>query len=121
MIYDLEGPVAWAIYFCLAALSLASLGALVRVVRGPTLPDRVIALDLVAYLTMGFLGTYAVLSQQKAYVDAALVLGLLAFLGTVGLARYIERHSEYGTHARNRSAHAREDAAAPPPRDKAPS
>lgn len=100
MIYDLEGPVAWAAYFSLAVLGLAAAAALLRVVRGPTLPDRVAALDLVAYLTMGFLGTYAVLSGEKPYVDAALVLGLLAFLGTVGLARYIERHSEYGTPSR---------------------
>jgi multicomponent Na+:H+ antiporter subunit F len=72
-------------------MSLSILGALVRVLRGPSLPDRMVALDLVAYLAMGFLATYAVLVGQETYVDAALVLGLLAFLGTLAVARYIER------------------------------
>lgn len=87
----IEGFLLWAVYIALATMSLAILGALVRVLRGPSLADRVIALDLVAYLAMGFLATYAMLVGQETYVDAALVLGLLAFLGTLAVARYIER------------------------------
>lgn len=87
----IEGPLLWAVYITLAVLSLSILGALVRVLRGPSLPDRVIALDLVAYLVMGFLATYAVLVNEETYIDAALVLGILAFLGTLAVARYIER------------------------------
>jgi multicomponent Na+:H+ antiporter subunit F len=88
---EIEGLLLWAAYIALALMSLAILGALVRVLRGPSLPDRVVALDLVAYLTMGFLGTYAVLVHEETYIDAALVLAVLAFLGTVAVARYIER------------------------------
>lgn len=87
----IDGLLLWAVYITLAVLSLSIGAAFIRVLRGPSLPDRVVALDLVAYLAMGFLGTYAVLAQEKAYIDAALVLGLLAFLGTVAVARYIER------------------------------
>jgi multicomponent Na+:H+ antiporter subunit F len=87
----LQGPIYWAVYVSLALLSLAIFGALVRVLVGPSLPDRVVALDLVAYLAMGFLGTYSVLAGESTYIDAALVLALLAFLGTVAVARYIER------------------------------
>lgn len=79
------------IYFSLAVFILSFLGAFVRVVRGPSLPDRVMAVDLVAYTTMGFLGVYAILMQQPTYLDAALVLGVLIFLGTIAIARYIER------------------------------
>jgi multicomponent Na+:H+ antiporter subunit F len=88
---ELEGPIYWAVYITLAFLSLSIFGALVRVLVGPSLPDRVVALDLVAYLAMGFLATYAVLADEPMYIDAALILGLLAFLGTVAVARYIER------------------------------
>lgn len=87
----IEGPLLWVAYITLATLSLSILAAFVRLLRGPSLPDRVIALDLVAYLAMGFLATYAMLVGQETYIDAALVLGLLAFLGTVAVARYIER------------------------------
>lgn len=80
-----------ATYVSLAVLSFAILGAFIRLVRGPSLPDRVVAIDLVAFLTMGFLSTYSVLLGEEIYIDAALVLGLLAFLGTIAFARYIER------------------------------
>ena len=95
---ELNGLLLWAVFISLAVISLAILGAFVRLLRGPSLPDRVIAIDLVAYLTMGFLGTYAILIQEETYIDVALVLGLLAFLGTVAFARYIERiHAEEET------------------------
>lgn len=88
---DVQGPLLWAAYFSLAALSLALLAAFYRVVRGPTLPDRAVAIDFAGYVVMGFLATYAVLTEEEAYLDAALVLGLLAFLGTIALARYVEQ------------------------------
>lgn len=86
-----QGPLLWALYLTLAVLGLSIAGALLRVLWGPALPDRVIALDLVAYLAMGFLSAYAILAGEDTFIDVALVLGLLAFLGTVAVARYIER------------------------------
>lgn len=91
----LEGVV----HVSLVVLSLSVLVAFVRVLRGPSLPDRVVAIDFASYVTMGFLGTYAILSGREAYIDAALVLGLLAFLGTLAMARYIEGRSETEHHA----------------------
>ena len=87
------------VYVSLAVLSLAVLVAFGRVLKGPSLPDRVVAIDYVSYVTMGFLGTYAILSGREAYIDAALVLGLLAFIGTIALARYVEGRSETKHHA----------------------
>lgn len=86
-----QGPLLWAIYLTLAVLGLSIAGALLRVLWGPELPDRVVALDLVAYLAMGFLSAYAVLAGEDTFIDVALVLGLLAFLGTLAVARYVER------------------------------
>lgn len=90
-VVDVGGPLLWAIYVALATISLSILGGLIRVLWGPSLADRIVALDLVAYLAMGFLTTYAVLTEEETFIDAALVLGLLAFLGTLAVARYIER------------------------------
>jgi multicomponent Na+:H+ antiporter subunit F len=87
------------VYASLAVLSLSMLVAFARVLKGPSLSDRVVAIDFASYVTMGFLGTYAVLSGREAYIDAALVLGLLAFIGTIALARYIEGRSEAEQHA----------------------
>lgn len=88
-----------AVYVSLAVLSVAVLVAFGRVIKGPSLPDRVVAIDYVSYVTMGFLGTYAILSGREAYIDAALVLGLLAFIGTIAMARYVEDRSETQQHA----------------------
>jgi multicomponent Na+:H+ antiporter subunit F len=64
-----------------------------RLVRGPTLPDRVIALDLFAILSTGFLTVYAIDSEQQVFLDVAIVLALIAFLGTVAFALYVERRA----------------------------
>ena len=67
--------------------------AFIRLVRGPTLPDRVIALDLFAVLSTAFLTVYAIDTGQQVFLDVAIVLALIAFLGTVAFALYIERRA----------------------------
>jgi multicomponent Na+:H+ antiporter subunit F len=62
-----------------------------RLARGPSLPDRVVALDLITVITVGFIAAYAIDVGQRVLVDAALVVALIAFLGTVAFARYLER------------------------------
>ena len=65
--------------------------AFVRLVRGPSLPDRVVALDLMATLIIALSAAYAVATGQPAYLDAAIVLALITFLGTVAFAYYLHR------------------------------
>ena len=72
-------------------LSAAMFLAFARLVRGPTLPDRVVALDLMATLAVGVSAAYAVVAGQSLFLDVAVVLALIAFLGTVAFAYYIEK------------------------------
>lgn len=72
-------------------LILAFLLAFIRLLRGPSLPDRVVALDLMATLAVGFIAVYALATDEPLYVDLAMVLALVAFLGTVAFAHYIEK------------------------------
>ncbi|NJK87945.1 MAG: cation:proton antiporter [Myxococcales bacterium] len=76
-------------------LALMLGGRVVRI-RRPHLADRVIALDLVAYITVCIIGTGAMLTGDGPLLDVALVLSLLAFLGTVAFARFIEGDHEKG-------------------------
>ena len=69
----------------------AMLLALLRLVRGPSLPDRVVALDLFAMISVGFITALAVATDQPLYIDEAIVLALIAFLGTVAFAYFIEK------------------------------
>ena len=75
----------------LAMLALAAALAFVRLLRGPTLPDRVVALDLIGVLIVCIAVAVAASTGQQAYLDVAIVIALVSFVGTVAYARYIER------------------------------
>lgn len=82
-----------ALYFALPLLSVAVIMAFVRLVRGPNLADRVVALDLITTLAIGIIGVYAIAVGQPVFLDVAIVLALISFLGTVAFAYYIERRA----------------------------
>ena len=79
------------LFLVLPLLSLAAVMAFVRLARGPSLPDRVVALDLLSTLAIGIIAVYAIITDRPVVLDVAIVLGLLAFLGTVAFARYLEK------------------------------
>lgn len=79
---------ATAALFCII-ISMAL--TLYRLVRGPTLADRVVALDMLALLGLGYIALVAILTEVYAYLDVAIALALVAFLATVAFARYIYR------------------------------
>ena len=64
---------------------------LVRLVRGPDLANRVVALDLLSILGVGIAAAAAVVSGDAVYLDVALILALIAFVSTVAFARYAEQ------------------------------
>lgn len=63
----------------------------VRVVIGPSLPDRVIALDMAATIVVAIILTHCVQSGSSYYIPAAISIALLSFVGTVSLALYISK------------------------------
>ena len=76
---------------CLLVLA-ASLGiTLYRVVIGPTVPDKIVALDLTAAISIITIGVFCIKYKHSAYLDAAVVLAIVAFLSTISFARYLER------------------------------
>jgi len=75
----------------LVMLGVALLIALIRLVKGPTLPDRVVAMDLFGVLVVGFIVVLAGSSRVRAALDAAIVIALVGFLGTIAYATYVER------------------------------
>jgi multicomponent Na+:H+ antiporter subunit F len=75
----------------LVILTVSLFLAFFRLYRGPSLPDRVVALDLIAALVVGLFAVYSIIVEQPVFIDAAIVLALIIFLGTVAFARYTER------------------------------
>ena len=80
-----------AAQFSLVTLGIALVLTVVRVVIGPSLPDRVVAMDLVGVLAVGFIVVLAASTQVRATLDAAIVIALIGFVGTVAYAAYVER------------------------------
>lgn len=76
-----------AIFIILSGMFLA----FYRLMRGPDLPDRVVAVDLVTTLALGIIVAYAILTGQPVFLNAAATLALIVFLGTVAFARYFEK------------------------------
>ena len=82
---------AIVIHTALVTLGVALLIAVVRLVKGPTLPDRVVAMDLIGVLVVGLIVVLAATTRVPATLDAAIVIALIGFVGTVAYATYVER------------------------------
>lgn len=72
-------------------LVAAGLIATVRLLLGPTGPDRAVALDAMTIMSVSLIAVIAVIAERVIYLDVALVYALVSFLGIVALARYMER------------------------------
>lgn len=79
-----------AIWLGWAMLAAAFAIGLARLVAGPHLPDRIVALDMLALAAICAALLLALASGSSAYVDLALVMALISFLSTVAFARYVE-------------------------------
>lgn len=72
-------------------LMLAVILGFLRLLLGPSLPDRVVAFDLMTSLVVGIMLVYTIYTGEEVVLDVAIVLALISFLGTVAFARYLER------------------------------
>lgn len=74
-----------------AMLALGALLTFARLARGPTLADRVVALDLIALFAAGAIAVYAIATRQPILLLPAITLALVLFVGTVAFAIYVEK------------------------------
>ena len=83
---------AWLTLALQGAVTLAALLTLVagyRVIVGPTTPDRVVGLDVIATNVVAVGLVYAMLSQRGFFLEVSLVLAIIGFISTVTVARYV--------------------------------
>ena len=72
-------------------LALAISGCLFRVLKGPSIADRIAALDTIGVNVAAEVAVAGAYMRSTAYFELVLLIGILAFIGTVALARYMER------------------------------
>ena len=73
------------------SLALAIAITFLRLLRGPTLLDRVVALDLLAFIVVGLVAVAAIDTGERALIDVAITIALVAFIGSVVYARFLEQ------------------------------
>lgn len=82
----------------LVVLALAIVLTVVRLVLGPSLADRILALDMITVLAVGFIAAFAIRTGFTLYIDIAITIGLLGFLSTIAFARFL-LHQANARHA----------------------
>lgn len=86
----------FSVVIAFGVLSLSFLLTVIRVVRGPTLPDRVLALDMLVAVGIGFIAVTGIASGVTFNVDIAIALGLVGFLATIAFARFVASRKATG-------------------------
>ncbi|KGE15605.1 monovalent cation/H+ antiporter complex subunit F [Sphingobacterium deserti] len=81
-------------YVILPILAISVMMVFIRLFKGPSVVDRVIALDLIITTGIGIITVYSIRSNQAVLLDVAIILALIAFLGTVAFAYYIEKQKD---------------------------
>lgn len=80
------------LYLCMGLMCINLVLVLVRFAQGPSMPDRVVALDVFSANILVLLALYAITSAQRVVLDIAVLLSLITFLGTMVFAWYLVRH-----------------------------
>ena len=80
----------WIGFFALTLLMITVALAFFRLQKGPSLPDRVVALDLLTTVGIAVTAVYAMVMDQPLIMDVATVLALISFLGTIAFAYYVD-------------------------------
>jgi multicomponent Na+:H+ antiporter subunit F len=80
----------------LPILALAVILVFVRLLKGPSIVDRVIALDLLITIGISIITVYSIVSNQSTFLDIAMILALIAFLSTIAFSYYLEKREKNG-------------------------
>lgn len=78
-------------WIVLILISLSMVAFLFRLIKGPSVPDRVVALDALGVALISMIGVISVLADTNFFLDIILLLSILAFIGTVAFSKFLEK------------------------------
>ena len=85
---------AYLQYVIIPILILSELMVFFRFLKGPSVIDRVVALDLIVTIGIGIISIYSMITDTSNFLDIAMILALIAFLGTVAFSYYLEKRNK---------------------------
>ena len=83
----------YLLYFILPVLSISTIIVLIRFLKGPSIADRIVSLDLMVTIGIGAIVVYSILTGQATFLDIAMVVALIGFLSTVAFSYYLEKRN----------------------------
>ena len=79
------------IWICLIIIFLSVLGTLARVFKGPSTPDRLIALDGIGVMLISIIALLSIVFDTTMFIDVILLIAIMSFIGTVSFSKFIEK------------------------------
>lgn len=79
------------IWICLLLIILCIGGLLYRVLRGPSIPDRLIALDAIGVMLISAIALLSILFETEFFIEIILLIAIMSFIGTVAFSKFIEK------------------------------
>lgn len=79
------------LHMALIIISISMVLLIYRVIKGPSVPDRVIALDAIGINLISFVAILSIILKTSAFLEVILLIGILAFIGTVAFAKFLEK------------------------------
>ncbi|MCG8343785.1 MAG: monovalent cation/H+ antiporter complex subunit F [Chlorobiales bacterium] len=83
--------IEWSVHISVIIIGLSILVIFLRLVIGPSIEDRIVALDLLSANAIAFIAVYSIQKDTTTFLDVGIIVALLAFLGTVAFAYYLGR------------------------------
>lgn len=91
-----SSPILFGLATSAAFILAGSLFSFIRLVKGPTLANRVVALDYLTILSVSVIALFALYFNYPAYLDIGIVLALLSFVAVIAFARFIAYRQQHG-------------------------
>lgn len=86
--------IEWSVHISVIIIGLSILVIFLRLVIGPSIEDRIVALDLLSANAIAFIAVYSIQKDTTTFLDVGIIVALLAFLGTVAFAYYLGRRGK---------------------------
>ncbi|MFE7063352.1 Na(+)/H(+) antiporter subunit F1 [Sutcliffiella sp. NPDC057660] len=86
-----DSPLEALLTVSLLILSVSTLGLVYRVIKGPSTPDRVMALDSIGINLIAITAIISILLKTDAFLEVILLIGIIAFVGTVAFSKFLQK------------------------------
>ncbi len=84
----------YLLFGILPVLSIAAILVFIRFLKGPYTLDRVVSLDFLINIGIGIIAIYSIVTDHSAFLDVAMILALIAFLGSIAFSYYLEQRGK---------------------------